>query len=241
MKDPVTPLAVAVLLCVAAAFCPPPSIAAEPAPVVVELFTSQGCSSCPPADEVLAELTRQKGVLPLSFHVTYWDRLGWPDTFGLEASTDRQEDYARRLGLSGLYTPQMVIGGRLDAVGSQRRRVLDAIELLRSHREPGPAIRIADGRLELGASAVPCRLWLMAFDRKHDVAIKRGENGGRTIRYQNVVRAILDLGLWDGQPGRLVLPLDRVAAERRDAIAVLVQRQSDGAIVAAERVDLPPG
>jgi hypothetical protein len=241
MKDPVTPLAAAVLLCAAASFCPATASAEQPAPVVVELFTSQGCNSCPPADAVLGELTREKGVLPLSFHVNYWDRLGWPDTFGLQASTDRQEAYAERLGLDGLYTPQMVIGGRIDAVGSERRRVLAAIELLRSHREPGPAIRIADGRLELGASAqVPCHLWLMAFDRVHDVAIGRGENRGRTIRYQNVVRAILDLGTWDGRAATLPLPLDGLAAERRDAIAVLVQRQSDGAIVAALRADLPP-
>jgi hypothetical protein len=231
-----------VLFCAAASFLPATSAAVEPTPVVVELFTSQGCDSCPPADELLGELARQKDVLPLSYHVTYWDRLGWPDTFGLEASTDRQDGYARRLGLSGLYTPQMVIGGRLDAVGSERRRVLEAIELFRSHAEPGPVIRITDGRLELGASAeAPCRLWLMAFDRTHDVTIGRGENRGRTIRYQNVVRAILDLGTWDGRAVSLPLPLERLAAEQRDGAAVLVQRQSDGAIVAAERLDLPPG
>jgi hypothetical protein len=241
MKDPVTPLVAAVLLCAAASFCPAPSIAAGPAPVVVELFTSQGCNSCPPADAVLGELARQEGVLPLSFHVTYWDRLGWPDSFGLQASTRRQEAYAQHLGLSGLYTPQMVIGGRIDAVGSQRRRVLKAIELLRSHPEPGPAIAIRDGRLELEASAEgPCNLWLMAFDRVHDVAIERGENRGRTIRYQNVVRAILDLGTWDGGATSLPLPLAQLAAQERDAVAVLVQRQADGAILAAQRVDLRP-
>jgi hypothetical protein len=241
MKDPVTPLAAAALLWAAASFCPAPATAAEPAPVVVELFTSQGCSSCPPADALLGELIEQEGILPLSFHVTYWDRLGWPDTFGLRASTDRQEDYARSLGLSGLYTPQMVIGGRIDAVGSRRGRVLEAIELLRSHPESGPAIAIADGRLRLEATAEgPCRLWLMAFDRAREVAIGRGENRGRTIRYQNVVRTIVDLGSWDGSATTLALPLARLAAEQRDAVAVLVQRKSDGAILAAERVDLPP-
>jgi hypothetical protein len=241
MKDPVTPLVAAVLLSAAASFCPAPSIAAEPAPVVVELFTSQGCNSCPPADAVLGELTRQADVLPLAFHVTYWDRLGWPDTFGLEASTERQEAYARRLGLSGLYTPQMVIGGRIDAVGSERQRVLKAIDLLRSHPEPGPAITIEDGRLELAASVDgPCNLWLMAFDRVHDVVIGRGENRGRTIRYQNVVRRIVDLGIWDGSATTLPLPLQQLAAEQRDGAAVLVQRQADGAILAARRVDLGP-
>ncbi len=241
MKDPVTPLVAAVLLYAAASFCPAPSIAAGAGPVVVELFTSQGCSSCPPADAVLGELAQQEDILPLSFHVTYWDRLGWPDSFGFKASTRRQETYARSLGLSGLYTPQMVIGGRIDAVGSQRGRVLDAIELLRSHPEPGPAIAIKDGRLELEASALgPCKLWLMAFDRVHDVTIGRGENRGRTIRYQNVVRRIVNLGTWDGRATTLPLPLGQLAAEQRDAVAILVQRQADGAIVAAKRLDLRP-
>ncbi len=243
MKDPVTPLAAAVLLCAAASFCPTPSVAAaaEPVPVVVELFTSQGCNSCPPADALLSELTRRADLLPLSFHVTYWDRLGWPDSFGLQASTDRQEAYARSLGLSGLYTPQMVVGGRIDVVGSQRQRVLEAIELLRGHPQPGPAIRVADGRLELEAGGGGrCHLWLMGFDRVHDVAIERGENRGRTIRYQNVVRTILDLGTWDGSAATLPLPLERLAAEQHDGAAVLVQRAADGAIVAARRIDLPP-
>jgi len=241
MKDPVTPLAAAVLFWTAASFCPAPSIAAEPAPVVVELFTSQGCDSCPPADAVLGELTHKADVLPLSFHITYWDRLGWPDTFGLKASTERQQAYARHLGLRGLYTPQMVVGGRIDVVGSERRRVLKAIELLRDHPQPGPAIRVAAGRLELEASTEgPCRLWLMAFDRVHDVAIRRGENRGRTIRYRNVVRTIVDLGTWNGRATTLPLPLARLAAQHRDAAAVLVQRQADGVIVAAERVDLSP-
>jgi hypothetical protein len=240
MEDPVTPLAVAALLWAAAAFSSP--AAAEQGPVVVELFTSQGCSSCPPADALLGELAERAGVLPLSFHVAYWDRLGWPDSFALAASTRRQEAYADRLGLRGLYTPQMVIGGRLDAVGSQRRRVLEAIALLQGHGEPGPALAVTEGEVRLGpGDRRPCTLWLIGFDRAHDVAIERGENRGRTIRYQNVVRAILDLGTWDGSATTLPLPLARLTAERRDAAAVLVQRQSDGAIVAAERIDLPPG
>ena len=242
MKDPVTSLAVAALLGVAAVFClPPPAKAAEPAPVVVELFTSQGCNSCPPADALLGELARRDDVLPLSFHVTYWDRLGWPDTFGLAASTRRQEAYADRLGLRGLYTPQMVIGGRLDAVGSQRRRVLAAIELLQGHDEHGPALAVADGELRLAAGDQGlCTLWLIGFDRAQDVAIERGENRGRTLRYHNVVREIVELGTWRGEALAVPLPLERLAAERRDA-AVLVQRQADGAILGARRIALAPG
>jgi hypothetical protein len=242
MKDPLTPLVAAVMFSAAASFFAPLPAAAEAAPVVVELFTSQGCNSCPPADVVLGELARRDDVLPLSFHITYWDRLGWPDTFGLEASTARQRDYAESLGRRGVYTPQMVIGGRIDLVGSQRRRVLEAIELLRGQPEPGPVIAIEDGALRLaGGEPGACSLWLVAFDRAHDVAIERGENRGRVLRYHNVVREIVELGEWDGSAVSLPLPLERLAAARRDGAAVLVQRKADGAILAARRIDLPPG
>jgi hypothetical protein len=239
MKDPVTPLA-AVLLCAAASFCPAPSFAAEPAPVVVELFTSQGCNSCPPTDAVLGELAKRDDVLPLSFHVTYWDRLGWPDSFGLEASTLRQKAYADGLGRRSLYTPQMVVGGRLDVLGSQRGRVLEAVELLQSHPEPRPAI--ANGELILAAGEQgACTLWLIGFDRAHDVTIERGENRGRTLRYLNVVRTIERLGRWTGAAITFGLPLARHAAEGRGGLAILVQREEDRAILTAVRIDLAPG
>jgi hypothetical protein len=147
MKDHVPSLRAAAMI-LAAAFCwQQPGSAAESAPVVVELFTSQGCSSCPPADRLLGELAQRDGVLPLSFHVTYWDRLGWPDTFGLEASTRRQNDYADWLRLGTMYTPQMVIGGRIDVVGSSRGRVLEAIDLLGRQGEAGPELTVAGDRL----------------------------------------------------------------------------------------------
>ena len=121
MKHPVTPLVAAALVFAAAFFWRVDAPAAEPAPLVAELFTSQGCNSCPPADRLLGELARRDDVLPLSFHVTYWDRLGWRDTFGLEDGTRRQERYAEWLGLSRVYTPQMVIGGRIDVVALRLR------------------------------------------------------------------------------------------------------------------------
>ena len=120
MNHPVTPLLAVAAVFAAAFFCPAGGAATEPAPVVVELFSSQGCSSCPPADRLLGELAGRADVLPLGFHVTYWDRLGWPDTFGLEDSTRRQQLYAEWLGKPRVYTPQMVIGGRIDVVGSAR-------------------------------------------------------------------------------------------------------------------------
>jgi hypothetical protein len=241
MKDHVTPRIAAATL-VAAALFYHSQAAAEPAPVVVELFTSQGCNSCPPADRHLGELAKRDDVLPLSFHVTYWDRLGWPDTFGLEASTARQERYAAWLGLDRVYTPQMVIGGRIDVVGGSRARVLEAIQLLQSGAAPGPTLTLTGDRLSLGAGEQDdATIWLVAFDDHHDVAIERGENRGRTLRYHHVVRELTRLADWRGRALELALPLARLSAAGRDGAAILVQRSRDGVILAAARVPLPPG
>jgi hypothetical protein len=242
MKDHVTPRIAAATLVAAALFWHAQSATAEPGPVVVELFTSQGCSSCPPADRLLEELAHRDDILPLSFHVTYWDRLGWPDTFGLDGSTERQESYADWLGLDRVYTPQMVIGGRIDVVGSARERVLEAIELLRSHAEAGPNLAVTGDRLAVGAgSRDEATVWLIAFDDHHDVAIERGENRGRTLRYHHVVRDLTRLAKWHGEPMELMLPLARLAAEGRAGAAILLQRQSDGVILSAAQVALAPG
>jgi hypothetical protein len=242
MKHPVTPLLAAAGIFAAAFFWSGAGTAAEPAPVVVELFTSQGCSSCPPADRLLGELARRDDVLPLSYHVTYWDRRGWPDTFGLEDSTRRQEVYAGWLGSGRVYTPQMVIGGRIDVVGSSRGRVLRAIELLESHAAPGPALRVAEGRLSVsGGEGADAAVWLVAFDDRHDVAIERGENRGQMLSYHHVVRELTRLGYWHGRAAEFDLPLARLSADGRDGAAILVQRRSDGMILAAARVSLLPG
>jgi hypothetical protein len=229
------------LVIAAASFFSASAVAEQPGerPVVVELFTSQGCNSCPSADVVLAELTKRPDVLPLSFHVTYWDRLGWPDTFGLTASTERQRIYARSLGNDGLYTPQMVIDGRIDVVGSRRHRVLEAIDLLASSTEPDIPIAIEGSRLQLGAGKPDqATIWLFAVDEHHDVTIARGENRGRTLPYHNVVREVTELGHWSGDALALTLPLDRLAADGRDGAAILVQRRSGGEILAAAYVEV---
>lgn len=201
-------------------------------PVVVELFTSQGCSSCPPADALLGELAQRDDVLPLAFHVTYWDRLGWADTFGLEASAERQAQHAARLGLRGLYTPQMVIGGRYDVVGSLPERVLRGIELLARESGPGPSLRIEPGQVLIGSGeGEAATVWLAAYDRRHEVRIERGENRGRTLTYQNVVRAFGALGSWAGQTIALPLPADLVA--KGEALAVWLERDRDGLVLAA--------
>jgi hypothetical protein len=240
MSDLVSPRLVAASFVAATFFCPSAGTATEPTPLVVELFTSQGCSSCSPADRLLGELAEQDDVVPLSFHVTYWDRLGCSDTFALEDSTRRQETYADRLGLDRLYTPQMVIGGRIDVVGSARGRVLEAVELLRSHPEAGPELAVAGDRLSVGAGAKnAAAIWLIAFDERHDVAIGRGENRGRALRYHHVVRDIARLGDWRGQTLEIGLPLSRLSQAGRSGAAVLVQRRSDGVILAAAHVPVP--
>jgi hypothetical protein len=239
MNDHVLPRIAAATIVGAALFLHSPGAATEPTPVVVELFTSQGCNSCPPADRLLGELARRDGVLPLSFHVTYWDRLGWPDTFGLEDSTRRQEVYADRLGQDRLYTPQMVIGGRIDVVGSERGRVLEAIELLRSHGEVGPELTVAGDRLSVsGGDQGDAAIWLIGFDDHHDVAVERGENRGRTLRYHHVVRELTRLAHWHGRALEVELPLARLGTAGRDGAAILVQRLHDGAILAAVHVRL---
>jgi hypothetical protein len=241
MKHPVTPLVAAAVLA-AASFYPADGTAAQPTPVVVELFTSQGCSSCPPADRLLGELAGRDDVLPLGFHVTYWDRLGWPDTFGLEDSTRRQELYADWLGLRRVYTPQMVIGGRIDVVGSARGRVLEAIDLLKAHAPSGPSLTVAGDRLALGKGdrVDAAAIWLVAFDDHHDVVVERGENRGRTLRYHRVIRGLSRLDDWHGRAIQIDLPLAALGAAGRDGAAVLVQRLRDGAILAATRLLLTP-
>jgi hypothetical protein len=213
---------------------------AEDAPVVVELFTSQGCYSCPPADEILGELVERDDILPLAFHVTYWDRLGWPDTLGLEAGTARQESYARSLGTGRMYTPQMVVQGLIDVVGSQRSRVMRALEIAAEHTASSVDVRVEGGRLTVEAGGPKGAVVLLAaFDDVNEVAIDRGENAGKTLTYHHSVRELAELGRYDGQTMTADLPLARLAADGRDGAAILVQRESDGAIIGASRVALP--
>lgn len=224
----------------AALLASPPALAAGP--VVVELFTSQSCSSCPPADELLAELDRvEPGILPLGLHVTYWDRLGWKDPYSLPAATDRQHRYAEQFGARQVYTPQMVVGGRHQAIGSDRPAVLAALAAARADaaRLPGPALSLqpdGDGlRVTAGAgqgtatsaATSAATLWLVGFDPRRTTAVRGGENGGRTLTEVNVVRAMRPVGEWRG--AALALSLPRPPGERA---AVLLQDAS-GRILAA--------
>jgi hypothetical protein len=206
------------------------SVRAEPGGlVVVELFTSQGCSSCPPADALLVELTRRPDVLPLGFHVDYWDRLGWRDPFSSPAATARQESYARALGLSGVYTPQVVINGRHEAVGSDRQTI-NTIMAGSTRMPVRVALAVENGALSIRVGAGPGegRLWLVSFDRQHETPVKRGENAGRTIVNVNVVRSLRPAGSWSGSPLILSLPQPPTGT----GVAILLQAP-DGQILGA--------
>ena len=213
-----------------------PGLAAAQLPerlVVVELFTSQGCSSCPPADALLTELARtEPGLLPLGLHVTYWDRLGWRDPYALPAATARQRGYAARFEQEGVYTPQMVVDGKRQAVGSDRAAVQAAIRQARATAEARTTLQVtADGagvRVQSGQSPGPGTLWLVGFDPQHSTAVGAGENGGRTLTETNVVRALVRAGDTAGAPLDLVAP--KPAGMR---VAALLQSGTDGHILAA--------
>jgi hypothetical protein len=218
----------------ATALAPLSAQAADPAhPTVVELFTSQGCSSCVPALSNLILLDKQPDVLALSFGVTYWDQLGWKDSFGQAAFTQRQIVYAKALGKSGPATPQMVVNGRADAIGNDVTAVRRLIA--RTPRAAGPALDIAAGQASLGAGAAPAGgadVWLVRYDpRNVPVPIRKGENGGRTLPHKNVVHELVRLGAWDGRATSFRLP----PAKPGLLTAVLVQAPRGGPILAAAR------
>ena len=217
-------------LCLAAVLVP---AAAADRPVVVELFTSQGCSSCPPANAFLNELVKdRRDVLPLAFHVTYWDRLGWKDPFSLEAATDRQDRYGHRFG-DGSYTPEIVVDGVSSHVGSDRAEVGSAIERARLKSETAATVSVAkdgDGLvIEVGGGKGRGKVLLVGFDHDHQTAIHRGENNGRTLEEANVVRSIRAIADWQGA----ALRLNEKFPDGEDAAVIL--EAPDGRIVGASK------
>ena len=224
-----------VLVSLAVAVCLAPALArAADRPVVVELFTSQGCSSCPPANAYLNELAHERAdVLPLAFHVTYWDRLGWKDPFSLEAATERQDVYGHRFG-DGSYTPEIVVDGASSHVGSSSREVGSAIEQAKRQSQTAASVSITqDGSqllIEVGAGKGNARLLLIGFDHEHQTAIRRGENSGRTLEEANVVRSIRKIGDWQGA----ALRVNETFPEGQEVAVVL--EAPDGRIVGAAKL-----
>jgi hypothetical protein len=200
---------------------------------VVELFTSQGCSSCPPANANLIKIKDRPGVLALSYNVTYWDYLGWKDTFGKKEFTDRQVAYEPALGESGPFTPQIVVNGAADTVGNRLSQI-DAL-LTATQAADAPELRFSGDSVEVGTGTPPggeADIWLVRYrPGVVEVPVARGENRGRTLGHANVVRSLARIGGWSGAAVTLPLP---PATEPRLATVVLVQKRNGGPILAAE-------
>lgn len=205
---------------------------AEPRPVVVELFTSQGCSSCPPAEAYLGQLSARPGVIALAFHVGYWDDLGWRDRFALAQSVTRQESYARNLHRSSVYTPQLVLDGRSDAVSPDGAAVAKAV----SEQAEGVPVRISLREnqvvVDVGGYTQTAKsdVLLVAYLRHAASAVGRGENAGRTLEEFNIVRGILRLGTWRGEPRSYYVMGSELPDDATD-VAVLIQSLGQGPIV----------
>lgn len=226
-------LRIPILVGLALGFLPAIASATE-RPVVVELFTSQGCSSCPPANAFLNEMSKRRAdVLPLAFHVTYWDRLGWKDPFSLEAATARQDRYGHRFG-DGSYTPEMVVDGSVGLVGSHRDEVDTAIARAKQSQVSEPDVRVGkDGdhvAIRIGSGSGNGKVLLIGFDHEHTTQIGRGENGGRTLAESNVVRSIRSVGDWSGRP----VQINEHYPDGQD-VAVVIE-SPDGKIVGAGRL-----
>lgn len=203
-------------------------------PTVVELYQSQGCSSCPPAIANVNALADQPAVLALTFAVTYWDRLGWKDTFAKPAFTNRQYDYERGLHRKSAYTPQVVVNGRSDLVGADRRELTNAV----AHAAPisGPDIVIGKDVVSVSSGSAPAAadVWLVRYDpRTLAVKIGSGENGGVTLAHRNVVRDLIRIGTWNGTAQSYRLPQSADPSWRN---AVLVQQKEGGPILSAKQV-----
>ena len=198
---------------------------------VVELFTSQGCASCPPADALLTGLSEQDDVIALAYHVDYWDYVGWKDTFAEAAFSDRQRAYAESWGSSRIYTPQMVVNGQKGVVGSRRAEVMRALD--GSSLPLSVDITRANNMLKI---AIPAKgglddavVWMVTYLDRADVAIDKGENAGKSMVYTQVVTGRQVLGMWEGDTGaNLKLPIPELLSDDRTGIAVIVQQERDG-------------
>lgn len=219
---------------------------ATSAKVVLELFTSQGCSSCPPADALLESYTRRDDVIALSLPVDYWDRLGWKDTFASREHTDRQRDFARARGDGQVYTPQLVINGKFHVVGSSRPAIDGTIAAVKTAlREPLVSLRVhfeddallvQVGAANAGPAISDARLLLAVVQDTGTVSIRRGENANRTVTYYNIVRALRTVGAWAGAPSTLRVSKSEFSVAGTQSLVVLLQNGAGGPIINAVQI-----
>ncbi len=214
-----------------------------PGPVVVELFTSQGCSSCPPADRYLGKLAGRDDVVALSWHVDYWDYIGWKDKFATKDTTRRQRDYGRALRQRYVYTPELVVDGR--AHSSSPAKISQLIESARATPKLQLAFDQEGGKHTLRIPAADFKgeanVLVVFYDTRHVTDIKRGENGGRSLEYHNVVREFRVVGRYTGEA--MAIPVETSAAEAagRGGCVVIVQEGSAGPVLGALKMPFANG
>jgi hypothetical protein len=238
--------ALAVLLPASAA----PILAQPPPTTVLELFTSQGCISCPPADTLFAQYARRPDVLALTFNVDYWDYLGWKDTLANPDNTDRQRRYAAARGDAQVYTPQLVVDGRTHVIGSDPKQVdraiLDAagglsVALALAASQDAITVTVADAwKPDLPHAT----LWLVMYNPTINVSVERGENGGRMLTYTNVVRKLRPIAMWKGSQLSVDIPMSELTHAKAIRGAVILQVDKGdgrlGAVIGAATIDLKP-
>ena len=235
------------LLIVGAGLLAGRSAAAEPrgGPWSIELFTSQGCSSCPPADLNLGKLATRPDIVALSFHIDYWDYIGWKDRFATKESTERQRVYARTLKQRYVYTPEMVVDGRTHEPGVKESAIEGLLAEARrqSPKRTTPELkRTADGTLTIRLAAAkldqPADVIVFAYDRRHSTPVERGENNGRRLENFNVVRHFEVVSRWNGTEQQWTVQAERFQPDQ--GIAVLVQQADQGSVLGANKLELLP-
>jgi hypothetical protein len=221
---------------------------ADDAPIVVELFTSQGCSSCPPADRYLGELAKRPDLLALAYHIEYWNYIGWTDAYSKPWATRRQRDYQAALKLRYVYTPEMVIQGASEGVGSERTVIEPLIRAAEAKRPPHPDLKLRwreDGALlaDIGdgpsPKGEPATLWLVGYDNMHTMSVTAGENEGKTAWDHHPVRSFRRLGSWAGWSEQLVVPPEEAKGLGDAGAAVLLQLDGNGPILTAASIQMP--
>ncbi len=203
------------------------------APVLVELYTSQGCGTCAEAGQLINRLADRPDLLPLTFSVDTWDYLGWTDTFARPEFGDRQRSFSGHWPRQAIFTPQVVVAGRGQARADETETVEKLIRRAEASDHDGPKVRLGHGRATIGdapGAAAGADVWLIRYDpRSQDVEVRKGENAGRTLTYRNVVRELVKLGRWDGRKRSFVLP----AAKQDGLTSVVVLQKPDGGEVLA--------
>lgn len=214
-----------------------------PIRAVIELFTSQGCSSCPPADALLRKYADDPGVIALSLPVDYWDYLGWKDTFASARNTDRQRAYAKSRGDGAIYTPQAVVNGAFHVNGAQKSEIDSAIDVTSKNSalphvgirfwQEANTLNIMTSAAEPGQEIKEATVWLAVVQASGTVQIPRGENAGQTLVYTNIVRDLTPIGLWKGQPLMIQIPRSAVMQAATQKSVVLIQEGKAGPIIGA--------